>query len=125
MIVIDASVLVDAFIGEASAATRISGEELHAPHVIDLEAASALRRLASTGTISESDAARFLTALEHSNLHRNGHDSLLDQIWALRGAVNPYDAAYVALATAFDAPLVTTDARLAAALGLTCTVELV
>ena len=125
MIVIDASALVDAFIGKASAATRISGEELHAPHLIDLEVASALRRLEWEGTIAEPDSGTFLTALQHANLHRHSHRGLLGAIWELRHNLSTYDAAYVALATALDAPLVTTDAKLAEAPGVTCTVELV
>lgn len=125
MIVIDASVLVDAFIGDVAAANRISGEELHAPHLIDLEVASALRRLESSGVIAELDAARFLSALRIANLHRHSHRELLGSIWGLRNNLSSYDAAYVALATALDAPLVTTDAKLAAAPGLTCAVELI
>lgn len=46
------------------------------------------------------------------------HDSLLDGIWALRGNVTAYDAAYVALARLLDAPLITRDTRLAGAPGL-------
>jgi len=42
---------------------------------------------------------------------------LLERIWRLRGALSAYDAAYVALAEALDAPLVTTDRRLAQAEG--------
>jgi predicted nucleic acid-binding protein len=60
-----------------------------------------------------------------ANLHRHSHRDLLGPIWALRNNLSPYDAAYVALATALDAPLVTTDARLVAAPNLTCAVELV
>lgn len=125
MIVVDASVLVDAFIGEASAASRISGEELHAPHVVDLEVASALRRLEATGRVGAGDGDRLLGALKKADLHRHAHRPLLSQIWALRGNLSPYDAAYVTLAGALDAPLVTTDRRLAAAPNLPCTVDLI
>lgn len=125
MIVVDASVLVDAFIGAAPAATRISGEELHAPHVIDLEVASALRRLEAAGRVGAGDGGRLLRALQRADLHRHAHRPLLTQIWALRGNLSPYDAAYVALAAVLDAPLVTTDRRLAEAPKLPCTVELV
>ncbi|NND03821.1 MAG: type II toxin-antitoxin system VapC family toxin [Acidimicrobiia bacterium] len=125
MIVVDASALVDAFIGVQSAAARLSGEELHAPHVIDLEVASALRRLEATGQVHAGDAGRLLRAMEMADLHRHAHRPLLSQIWALRENLSPYDAAYVALASVLDAPLVTTDRRLAAAPNLPCTVELV
>ncbi len=125
MIVIDASVLVDAFIGDVATATRISGEELHAPHLIDLEVASALRRLATTGRIDHSAGRRLMAVLADADLHRHSYRELLCPIWELGRNLSSYDAAYVALATALDAPLVTTDTRLAAAPGLTCAVELV
>ena len=43
------------------------------------------------------------------------HDALLDGIWSLRANFTAYDAAYVVLATALRAPLVTRDLRLARA----------
>ena len=125
MIVVDASVLVDAFIGVAAAATRISGEELHAPHVIDLEVNSALRRLEAAGQVGARDGGRMLRALGRADIHRHAHPPLLSRIWALRGNISPYDAAYVTLADVLDAPLVTTDRRLAEAPSLPCTVELI
>ena len=125
MIVVDASVLVDAFIGDAAAARRLGGEELHAPHVIDLEVASALRRLEAAGQVGAGDGGRLLRALERADLHRHAHRPLLSRIWALRGNLSPYDAAYVALAGVLDVPLVTTDRRLADAPNLPCTVELI
>ena len=125
MIAIDASVLVDVFIGEASAATRISGEVLHAPHLLDLEVASALRRLAAAGELDAGDGGALLSALATADIHRHAHRPLLRQIWSLRENLSPYDAAYVALAAALDAPLVTTDRRLANSPGLPCQVELV
>jgi predicted nucleic acid-binding protein len=45
---------------------------------------------------------------------------MLPRIWELRDNVTPYDAAYVALAEALDAPLLTADARFAAAPGPRC-----
>jgi predicted nucleic acid-binding protein len=48
---------------------------------------------------------------------------LVPRYWALRDNLTVYDAAYVALAEAFDAPLLTADARLARAPGPRCTVE--
>jgi predicted nucleic acid-binding protein len=41
----------------------------------------------------------------------------------MRNTVTPYDAVYVALAAALDAPLVTTDHKLARTPGLPCAVE--
>jgi predicted nucleic acid-binding protein len=42
---------------------------------------------------------------------------LLPRIWELRNNLTAYDAVYVALAEALDAPLLTRDRRLAAVAG--------
>lgn len=52
------------------------------------------------------------------------HAPLTGRIWELRENLTAYDAAYVALAEALDAPLITTDGRLARASGHCATVEL-
>lgn len=58
-------------------------------------------------------------------IQRYPHIEVLERIWALRHNISAYDAAYVALAEALDAPLLTCDARLAAAPGHTARIELV
>ena len=50
--------------------------------------------------------------------------TLLRRIWNLRENLTAYDAAYVALSEALDAPLITRDARLAQAPGNHAIVEL-
>jgi predicted nucleic acid-binding protein len=57
-------------------------------------------------------------------LRRYPHGPLLSRIWELRDNLTVYGAAYVALAEALDAPLLTVDARLARAPGVRCQVEL-
>ena len=47
------------------------------------------------------------------------------RIWALKQNLSAYDAAYVALAEALDAPLLTLDARLAAAPGHQAEIHLI
>jgi predicted nucleic acid-binding protein len=47
------------------------------------------------------------------------------RIWTLRQNLTAYDAAYVALAEALDAPLLTCDRRLAAASGCRARIETV
>jgi predicted nucleic acid-binding protein len=69
---------------------------------------------------SESDG---LTDLLNLPLQRHPHDWLLPRVWALRHNLTACDAIYVALAVALDAPLVTRDARLAAACGHQARVE--
>ena len=53
-----------------------------------------------------------------------GHGPLLTRCWELRANLTVYDAAYVALAEATIATLVTADRRLADAPGRRCDVEL-
>ena len=58
--------------------------------------------------------------MKRSRLLRN-----LPRVWELRHNLTAYDAVYVALAEALDAPLLTRDQRLAAAPGHHAVVELV
>ena len=51
--------------------------------------------------------------------------ALLPRIWQLRSNLTVYDAAYVAAAEALGCPLLTGDARLARASGLSCPVQVV
>jgi predicted nucleic acid-binding protein len=50
---------------------------------------------------------------------------LLGRIWELRDNLTPYDAAYVALAERLRRALLTCDAKLAAAPGIKCGVDLI
>lgn len=54
---------------------------------------------------------------------RYPHEPLADRMWELRHNLSAYDAAFVALAEALDAPLVTCDGRLSAAPGHDALVE--
>ena len=125
MIVLDASAYVDGILGNHTVRERLVDEDVHAPHLLDLEVVSALRRLVATPSLDERRADAALAALRMADIHRHPHTPLLGMIWDMRDTVTAYDAAYVALATVLRAPLVTTDRKLAAAPGLPCTVELI
>lgn len=58
-------------------------------------------------------------------LRRAPHDALLHRCWQLRDNMTMYDAAYVALAEALGAPLLTADRRLSRATGARCDIEFV
>jgi len=88
-------------------------ESLHAPHLLDLEVVQVLRRYAASGALSGERALLALQDLSALDLERYPHEPLLGRIWQLRKKMSAYDAAYVALAEALDAPLLTFDARLA------------
>ncbi len=118
MIVLDASALLELLLvtdkGRAIA-TRIAhpAETLHAPHLVDLEVAQVLRRFVARGLLDEGRSRQALDELRDLDLNRYPHDVLLDRIWELRHNASAYDAAYLALAEALGAPLLTSDARLA------------
>jgi predicted nucleic acid-binding protein len=59
------------------------------------------------------------------DVFRYPHDPLLTRVWQLRDSLTAYDASYVALAEALDAPLLTSDTRLGRATGHAATVEII
>ena len=101
------------------------GQSLHAPHLIDIEVAQVLRRYATTGQLPVERCREALADMADLPLTRYPHDFLLPRIWELRGNLTAHDAAYVALAEALDATLLTRDKRLASAPGYHARVELV
>jgi predicted nucleic acid-binding protein len=130
VIVIDASALAELVVGGSPRAARIAAriahpsESLHAPHLIDFEFVSVMRTLEARGVLSGALAMRAITDLLLVDLIRYPHDVLVPRVWQLRGNLTPYDAAYVALAENLAAPLVTCDAKLAAAPGNRARIEL-
>ena len=129
MIVIDASAEVAVLlnIGQdvEGIRSRIArpGETLHIPHLFEIEVLHALRSLTLRGTVSSERARLALDRLRDTRFVRYPHTALTERIWELRENLTAYDAAYIALAEALDAPLVTTDARLARASGIRAAVE--
>ena len=122
MIVVDASALLEILLRTPAAGAvedRLfaPGETLHAPHLLDVEAAQVIRRYTASGEIDGERGRLALDDLADFPLRRYPHDFLLPRIWSLRKNLTGYDAAYVALAEALDAPLLTRDRRLAAAAG--------
>ncbi len=130
MIVVDASAVLEALLRTPAAAAveeRLfaTGETLHTPHLIDLEVAQVLRRYAGTGQVEAERCRAALDDLADLPLNRYPHDFLVPRIWELRDNLTAYDAAYVALAEALGAPLLTCDRKLAASPGHRARIELV
>ncbi len=130
MIVIDASALIE-WLLQTPTGTRVErrifseAPNLHAPHLLDIEVAQVLRRWVLAHQVTAGRAEQALQDLMDLQLTRYPHEPLLWRIWQLRHTVTAYDAAYLALAEAVDAPLITCDRRLGLASGHTAIVEVI
>jgi predicted nucleic acid-binding protein len=129
VIVVDASIIVTGLADDGPdgdrVRTRLRGEQLAAPHVIDLEVTSAWRRLVSAGHLDDRRVTLALEDLDSLRLERAPHGPLLGRCWELRDNLTIHDAAYVALAELAGVTLLTGDARLANAPGIHCDVEVI
>lgn len=128
MIVLDASATLELLLGSPSGrrlAERLAHPELtvHAPHLMSVEVAQVIRRLAASGQINLTRASGAITDLADLDVVRYEHDSFLPRMWELRDNLTAYDAAYIALAETLDAPLVTRDRHLARSPGHRARVE--
>jgi predicted nucleic acid-binding protein len=110
VIVVDASVLAPALADDDAdgdrARKRLRGEQLVAPELVDV------RR-----------SGQALDDLAALPLRRVSHLALLPRVWELRDNLSAYDAAYVALAEALGALLLTADGGMKKASGVRCEVE--
>lgn len=117
MIVVDASAALDLLLQTSRAreleALLFGGRPLNAPHLLDLEVAQVLRHQVRIGGLGARRAEEALADFQALPVERYPHHLFLGRIWALRENATAYDAAYLALAEALDAELVTTDRRLA------------
>jgi predicted nucleic acid-binding protein len=122
VIVVDASALLE-FLLQTPLGARVEArlfrnhDEFHSPHLADVEVAQGLRRLVRTGEVSPARAAEAIADLADFDLHRHSHVDLLTRAWKLRENATAYDAVYIALGEALDAPVVTCDKPLATAPG--------
>lgn len=127
MLVVDASCLCEVLLGGPGAERirhRLAADGDHAaPHIVDVEVFSFLRRQHLLGRLDHTEAAQAVDDLEAWPAERFGHRLLLHRAWQLRDTVRGWDAMYVALAEALDAVLLTSDLRLAAATGPRCRIE--
>jgi predicted nucleic acid-binding protein len=130
VIVVDASALLE-FLLQTPLGTRVEArlfrdeDEFHSPHLVDVEVAQGLRRLVRAGEVSADRAAEAIADLADLDLHRHPHLDLLTRAWKLRDNISAYDAMYVALAKAIDAPIVTCDGPLAKAPGHRARIEVI
>ena len=109
MIVVDASVIVEVLLltrdGWMLAARLFDrASVLCAPELLDVEVAQIVRRFERSRGLPAERGAGVIEDLRDLPLERWSHRPLLERMWELRANLTAYDAAYVALAEALDAP---------------------
>ena len=125
MIVIDASAAVSALLNARQARAALATEAVHAPHLIDTEIASAMRRQVASGAVTAGEGWAALDTWGRLGVTRHPVTGLLDRIWQLRDNISAYDASYIALAEALGCAVLTADGRLGRAPGTRCSVTVV
>jgi len=123
-VVVDASVLVAATTDAGSegvwAEAVVAEDDLVAPHLVLAEATNILRRLERARQLTELEATAAVNDLLGLAIVLVPFEPFAERVWRLRRNVTSYDAWYVAVAEAFDAPLATLDRRLRRAAGPSC-----
>jgi predicted nucleic acid-binding protein len=115
VIVVGASAMVSALVDDPAnpgLLALLADEELHAPALLDFEVASALRGHVLGGKL---DPVRLDEAVEDYTafrVERHQMTDLLGHMLDLRDNFTVYDAAYLVLALALEAPIVSADAKL-------------
>jgi predicted nucleic acid-binding protein len=115
VIVVDASAMVDALVDEPAnpeLLALLADEELHAPALLDFEVASALRGHGLGGRLDQVRLDEAVGDFRALRIERHHMTDLLQHVLDLRDNLTVYDATYVVLALALEAPLVTADAKL-------------
>lgn len=129
VLVVDASVLYDVLTdGPAAAASRArmaADPDQVAPQVIDAEVMGLLRRDTMLRAVDATTSSLAARELHDWPADRLSLRPFLERVWELRGNVRTWDAFYVAVAEAFDSPLLTLDRRLARAKGPRCQIEVI
>ena len=118
--------MVVALLAEQLDPDRLGDEELAAPHLVDSDVTNALRRLVRRGDLTDDQGTAAMEGFTALTLTRFPADWLRPRLWALRHDLSAYDATYVALAEMLGATaLLTTDARIADAPGVRCSVDVI
>ncbi len=127
MKVLDASVVTDAVAlatpaGETARRLVSREQHLHVPAILGAEVTSALRGMVLRGLLGGQDARAAARRALGIRARPYPFEPFLERVWQLRDNLTVYDAWYVALGEALDAPLVTVDERLRRSAGPRCPV---
>jgi len=123
IVVVDASVVIDALIGVQRLVDRLVMYELHAPVSIDAEVLHGVRRKWWKEFITDDEADTVVNSFQVLPIRRHPVAHLVDRMWSFRHNITAYDAGYVALAESMNVPLITRDGRLSRASGHTARIE--
>jgi predicted nucleic acid-binding protein len=130
VIVVDASAITELLL-QTTLGTRVEerlyreDDEFHAPHLLDVEVLSALRRLVQVGEMRRARAEEAIQDLGSLRIVRHRHLDLATRAWGLRENLTMYDAMYVALAEALNAVVITCDRPFGAAAGHAVRIEVI
>lgn len=123
-LVVDASTVTAALVDSGDDGVWADGllaeAQLVAPHLMPVEVANILRRAVLFGDISADSAALAHADLVDLRAELFAYEPFAPRVWELRYDLTAYDAWYVAIAEALNAPLATLDRRLASASGTRC-----
>ena len=123
-LVVDASMVVAALVDSGAdgtwAESLLASDSLAAPHLMPVEAANILRRSVLAGSVAAEVGSLAHADLLDLRVAQFPYAPFAARVWELRENVTCYDAWYVAIAEALDAPLATLDGRLAKAAGPRC-----
>lgn len=131
MVIVDASVLVNALVhdgetGKRARSALAEDDAWAAPEHMPMEAFSAIRELGLGGRIEQGRAQEAVTTLaEEIEIELIGVRRFFGLMWQMRGHVSGYDAAYAVAAEVTDCPVLTSDLRLAKAITDRCRVVVV
>ncbi|MGH8879994.1 MAG: type II toxin-antitoxin system VapC family toxin [Stackebrandtia sp.] len=128
-LVVDASLMVrlllNVSINDVVRRRLMPPRVINAPHLIDVEVASAIRGLTLGSRISGHRGEEMCVDLRDLRIVRHPMTVMIPRVLELRNNLTAYDAMYVVLAEALECPLYTADAKFTGSTGHNADVQVV